>query len=449
MEQEIKKIQVEPTKDLFVSILTRDISFQDAIIELIDNSIDGAHRVVEHRVVDDSEPLDGFEVQIDLDSEKFSICDNCGGIPLDIAINYAFRFGRPKGAKGVDGSIGQFGVGMKRALFSFGRKYIVESTTQEDWFRLEINLDEWLESKRWEFDLTEYGDNGDNKKPGTRIEVTALTKDASERFDLEYFRTRLRNEIQRKHGSFIDQGLIIRVGDSIIPKHQWQIISDARFAPAYHKEEYGEGETMVSALIYAGVGKPSPSEAGWYIICNGRLLLEAEKTRKTGWGEELNEPDEPDETNSTPLYHNQFARFRGYVLFNCQDASQLPWNTTKTDIDPDNPIWRDVKERMTSKMRPVIDFLRKVANESALPEEKRELTTALTGAEYKVINKARKSDSFIYPEFTQPPPAPKVSIQFHKEKELVDALSRAMGTSSARSTGEAAFDEACQRHEID
>ena len=153
---------------LFVYILTRDIAHDAAIIELLDNSVDGARRVAEN-----PEELSTFQVDIEFDNTKFVIEDNCGGIPLNVAREYAFRFGRAEGMQPIPGSIGQFGVGMKRALFSFGKKYIVESATEENWFRLEIRLDDWMQDKsKWDFVLADYGEFNDGKPVGTRIVVT-------------------------------------------------------------------------------------------------------------------------------------------------------------------------------------------------------------------------------------------------------------------------------------
>ena len=92
------KVKAAPTKELFVHILTRDIAHQAAIIELIDNAVDGAKRVAE-----DSEDLSTFWVEIGFDREKFLIHDNCGGIPLSVAVDYAFRFGRAEGMKNISG----------------------------------------------------------------------------------------------------------------------------------------------------------------------------------------------------------------------------------------------------------------------------------------------------------------------------------------------------------
>lgn len=42
MEVQSKKVDASPTKGFFIYMLTRDIDVRPAIVELIDNSIDGA-----------------------------------------------------------------------------------------------------------------------------------------------------------------------------------------------------------------------------------------------------------------------------------------------------------------------------------------------------------------------------------------------------------------------
>jgi hypothetical protein len=47
-----------------------------------------------------------------------------------------------------------------------------------------------------------------------------------------------------------------------------------------------------------------------------------------------------------PKFHGQFARFRGYVFLDAEDASLLPWNTTKTGVDTDTDVWRNTYLKM-------------------------------------------------------------------------------------------------------
>ncbi len=439
-DSETMKIKVEPTKELFVHILTRDIAHHAAITELLDNAVDGAKRVAEK-----PEDLSKFYVNVDFDEDRFLIEDNCGGIPLDVAINYAFRFGRAEGMKQIAGSIGQFGVGMKRALFSFGRRYLIESATKDDWFRLEVDQDEWMQGEGWDFDLNDYGRENRDKPIGTKIEVTNLNPEAASQFALDHFRTRVENEIKQKHRFFISRGLAVKVGGVSIPSEEWQLFADDQFKPEYREKIYsGNGRAPVHARIYAGVGRSNPTDAGWYVICNGRLILSAEKTEKTGWAWQGSA--DMDAASGTPRYHNQFARFRGYVLFDSDDAGRLPWNTTKTDIDSDDSIWLDARETMATVMRPVIDFLNLVDRETELPETDRPLTAALSTAKTQAIGQIRSQQKFYYPTTPKPPRPKTVTIQFRKEKGRVEALQDAMGTNSARETGDAAFEDAYKRY---
>ena len=125
MAEEKRKAHGSPTKDFFIRMITKDISLIDCILDLLDNSIDGARRLV----AQDNGDLSKFIVSIDLDSENFIIRDNCGGISLSDAIDYAFHFGRRKDAKQDEsGGIGLYGIGMKHA---------------EDAFVVDVYVDAW------------------------------------------------------------------------------------------------------------------------------------------------------------------------------------------------------------------------------------------------------------------------------------------------------------------
>src|SRR5205085_12573494 len=106
------EINAAPTKAFFVDMLVRDIPLEQAVLDLVDNSIDGAKRT-------NGADFNRAKIEIEFDAKQFRIVDNCGGFDRNLAKNYAFRFGRPPGTPRTPNSIGQFGVGMKRALFKF------------------------------------------------------------------------------------------------------------------------------------------------------------------------------------------------------------------------------------------------------------------------------------------------------------------------------------------
>lgn len=144
--------KADPTKEFFIDMITRDIGLDECIFDLLDNSIDGAYRN-RH----DNGRLDGFHAEINVYADSFTIHDNCGGMKLSDATDYAFHFGRRADApKDSDRSIGLYGIGMKRAVFKIGKKIVIQSSTEshpEEAFSTTIKVDEWAASKEWDFTL--------------------------------------------------------------------------------------------------------------------------------------------------------------------------------------------------------------------------------------------------------------------------------------------------------
>src|SRR5262249_28333925 len=66
-------------------------------------------------------------------------------------------------------------------------------------------------------------------------------------------------------------------------------------------------------------------EFGWTIYCNDRAILIADQSSKTGWDGK---------------FHSEFYGFVGIVEFFSADPSKLPWSTTKTDVDLNNPSYQ-------------------------------------------------------------------------------------------------------------
>ena len=49
------------------------------------------------------------------------------------------------------GSVGVFGVGMKRAIFKMGASFSVRSDTEDAHFLIEQDIDEWKKTSEWLF----------------------------------------------------------------------------------------------------------------------------------------------------------------------------------------------------------------------------------------------------------------------------------------------------------
>ena len=186
-------IDASPTKEFFIEMLTRDIELVPAIVDLVDNCVNGARRLKGGGSYKD------LFVRLTVNPKEFKIVDDCGGIDLDTAVKYAFRFGRPAKMKQTPHSIGQFGVGMKRALFKLGTAFVVESTAADSQFVLAVNVDDWSKEDSWDLPLksSSSGKTAPVSKRGTTITVEPLHPSIAVEFELETFQSRLRDELER------------------------------------------------------------------------------------------------------------------------------------------------------------------------------------------------------------------------------------------------------------
>lgn len=436
------RINAAPTKAFFVEMLTKDIPLEQAVLDLVDNSVDGAKQI-------DPDTFDGRSVDITFDKNHFRIFDNCGGFDREAARNYAFRFGRPPGTPRISHSVGQFGVGMKRALFKFGNHFVVRSATAKERWAIDVNVQEWEEDiDNWHFNWSKFGKNKDisEKNPGTDILVDQLRDEVAGRFSTQQFENVIIGLIKSKHRQFIANGLAISVNEKHIDATDIYLLAEGQLQPGVDHLTFGSGNKVVKARIIVAVGTSSPREAGWNVVCNGRVILEADRRERTGWG--LVEHDDDADRIVIPNYHNQFARFRGIVSFDSKDSSQLPWNTTKTDVDDGHPVWQKTFQRMTEMMRPVIRFL------NELDKDIDEFTR--DGSElFKFVNKAAKSKADELTkksEFKAPKRdsfkrhTPTVKIQYSRPVKDVQFLEKELGVTSPKAVGESTFDSTLKRH---
>lgn len=438
-----KPISALPTKGFFVDMLIRDIPLQQAVLDLIDNCVDGAKRIR----TNEEHAFAGLRVDIKFSTNSFSILDNCGGFDRETAQNYAFRFGRDKNFNSTKHSIGQFGVGMKRALFKMGKKFVVQSRTEEDDWAVEVDVDDWEEKEEdWTFPWSEpMAERLNGHASGTFIQVDRLRQGTSATFGTSVFTNNVISSIKSKHREFISKGLEIFVNGSRVNAADLRLFSNDKFSPVVETFTITEGGgAPVSVRIVVGLDDPIPRSAGWYVVCNGRVILDADRRPQTGWGYVEQNADTP----NLPSFHNQFSRFRGIVYFDSDDASRVPWNTMKTDIDEDSIVWQKAFERMVVLARHVLDFINKLDREiEEYGRDKSPLLKVIKSAAKVSTDHMRTSRPFKAPDKSSVETAPPLTkIQYSRAVEDIETLKLALGVDSAKAVGEKTFDIALERH---
>ena len=366
-------VSASPSKNFFVDMLTRDIDLTDAILDLLDNCIDGILRQPKDEKPAESlepgKPYKGYWAKITATPEEFSITDNCGGIPRDLAINKAFRLGRSKTDtveqdKDIP-TIGMYGIGMKRALFKMGRHSKVISRHSGDAYCVEISKD-WLDDdEHWELILNDIDNTSvDLDSDGTSITVSSLHSGIADQFNKNSnsFLTNLKKEIANLFALIIGKGFEVSLNGEIINPVSFAILFPKNWKQVETIQPYAYKATIKAVEVELAVGfyreLAAESEldseqqlprrtdnAGWTIICNDRVVLHHDKTPITGWG-----------MRNVPKYHTQFIAIGGVVRFSSNNSLELPLNTTKRGLDTSSSTYRHTLPRMMEGLKKFTDF---------------------------------------------------------------------------------------------
>lgn len=464
-------VRADADKLFFIDMLVKDIELIPAILDLADNSVDSARALRQDAApgsVDDeeagelSEPLlgevdfTGLQVSLTVEPDSFSITDNCGGIDIDTARTYAFRFGRSSKFEGVPGSVGEFGVGMKRALFKLGREFTVTSRAESSWFELTVDVDEWAAESGeldWTFAFTQARDDlplPKDSERGTSVTVTRLHASVVEDFQDDLVLSLLREQLRLRHQRAIDAGLEIRLNGAKLSGLRPMLMVGANFRPI-NRVFVIRDPGMVTVELIAGIVRSdrrdvqsdddgekfrTPGEAGWWVFCNNRLLLVADRSPETGWG------------NGAAAYHPQYRLFRGYVYMSALETSLLPWNTTKTGVDLDSRVWRTVQTEMKSALVEVQAVLNRLKKEREQGDgdggENVPYTRALHSATPTPLRDLPRSITVVVPPLPKKStPRPRKIWQRLQYDVPVEKYERAMselGLSTAADLGRRSFD---------
>ncbi|WP_340246258.1 hypothetical protein [Sulfitobacter pontiacus] len=376
--------ETSPSKEFFVNMLTRDIDLKDALLDLLDNCLDGIVRQSGGELPANADkPYAGYHAEISVSEEHFEIIDNCGGIPFKVAKESAFAMGRRVDSvtsKQGGATIGMYGIGMKRAIFKMGKRAVVE-TLSESHFDVKIGND-WLTSKEWGELPINTSDDAEWKitNPGTRIKVTDLRPEVAQQFGSTTWFDDFRSEVARHYALIIAKGFDVYIGRPETIKND---LKSAKVIPEYfsliHRKKIGVEPIIyfgeldgVSFEVYAGLtsqplnkeeleasssdstAKYRKNNSGWTISCNDRIVVWQDRTNLTGWG-----------TGGVPSYHNQYTPIAGMVLLHSESPKDLPLTTTKRGIDASSKVYARILDLMREATKELIAFTNSYKNEES------------------------------------------------------------------------------------
>jgi hypothetical protein len=195
-------------------------------------------------------------------------------------------------------------------------------------------------------------------------------------------------------------------------------------------------EVGVDVEIIAGMAAPPPDDTdaetsvpegeyyGWYVLCNDRAVVTADKSDLTVWG-----------NDNFNVWHPQYNGFLGLVRFSASDTKLLPWTTTKRDVDKDSGVYRRALVKMKEATREWASYTNQRRND--LDHAK-----AVEARAVSVPVAATQNARGIYPTFARAAGPAHSAIQYSKPTSEVLKVKMALGgsTTTNKQVGIATFE---------
>ena len=405
---QIGKIIAEPTKTLFISILTHDVDPLDCILDLIDNSIDSYTR---------NGYSDKRQIKLKIGKQSFEIFDSCGGIDKETLEKEVFKFGVDE-IKRDKPTLGLYGIGMKRALFKMGKKIYLETDDGSTHSVVNLDIDAWKTNEKWEMEFKYEDSSLNGNLPYTNIKVNSLYPRISETFHLESFVNDLKKKVEITYSRFITKGIAIDVNEKSLEPFPLEVRYDDNFKPARHTEEYDDVKIDIICGISPGPGKRTEYKVGrrgWNVFCNDRLILVDDQSEETGW---------TGRDGQLLKYHPIFNDFTGFVFLSSNNPANLPLNTSKTGLNTGSHIYAYVLDKMISTAKPVTKYLSKKYSTQKSESDAVDEDIQSTAQDQPESTNVSVSDLVTDTKFTAPAQQtpPLTTISYKKPKSLVEKV---------------------------
>lgn len=339
----------EVRKQFFIDMFTRDISLEDCVLDLIDNSIDShlfKNGISISKLIfapdANGAKRELGKIDVTCNERQIKVVDKCGGISRKRAMEEIFCFGHDPDAQ--SGILGAYGVGMKRALFKIGNKFDIVSQTATEGFEVSLTIDEWAEDKDWRVPIKWVEGAGSEKQAGTSITISDLREEVALRIKEGGVPKNIHNDAATTYPFFLNQCVRLRINETdVLPKTIGLGEFEGVVRAAREKLSYnGVNVTLVATVA---PGQRTAEQAGWYILCNGRAVIRANKDELTGWGSDL------------ASFHPKYGSFVGLASFESDQPLSLPWTTTKRDINRESAVFIHTRNLMVTMSKPILTFL--------------------------------------------------------------------------------------------
>jgi hypothetical protein len=347
----IRSIEVDTGVDphFLKNILTQDLTTLEAIIDMIDNSVDAAREdlllLKPHKdAYGLPEDYSSYSITVRIDDDSVRILDNGCGINEAVLKRRAFYTGR---ASEHSYGIGYYGVGLKRALFKIGTNYAISTDDESHSYKKTFDTNSLGGSTSEKLSLDVFQSK---KRKRTLFSVSKLHAPVKYDIDSQSWFDNAVLELETRYALYIQKGLKIKIYNAKNHlrkeiKSQVPRLRETTLVPPSKKViQEGEVNIYVESGIHGDYRFPKEPDYnltknktltdsfGLYFICNDRVIVSASTEKKHGW---------------KTKWHSEYNGFICLVRFVSEKAGLLPWNTAKTALKTDSTIFLKVRDIIT------------------------------------------------------------------------------------------------------
>lgn len=245
-------IDITPHRSLMVKVGQTGYSLQEALSELIDNSIDAR--------LENSK----LKIELKLTEDSILIKDNGTGMSEEEAMS-SIRLGFSDKKE----KLGEFGLGLKTASTFLGKKFTIITTRQgnKDEYVLTFDEDEWLEKGEWHKYPFKIHHDTPSENCGTTIIIESLKVKLDDRV-----LQKLKMELSERFAPFIKNNEIVVTinGEEIVP-NELQLLGEKNFF------EINKGECKVKGWWSYKLRGLNKDLFGFNTFRRGRLVTVYDK----------------------------------------------------------------------------------------------------------------------------------------------------------------------------
>src|SRR5262249_43177135 len=129
---------------------------------------------------------------------------------------------------------------------------------------------------------------------GTTVSVKELYGPIGSLFSLTSFQKELIRKLGGTYALFLNAGLQIYVNKTSVKALLPEFLESKNLQPA---RQFFKADGVDVLVLAGATAREDRQPRGWYIFCNGRMVVEADKTTVTGWGDGL------------PQFHTKYNHF--------------------------------------------------------------------------------------------------------------------------------------------